>query len=204
MLLSRKLLALLATGLVGAITLRSLPAGEIEKQKETAVTAGKDTLPTAPSTPAPEEKPKRGRISLPLVEKHDSKGLKIPYYDLEGNLQMVFNIGIATKLDQDNVRMQDAELESYNEEGEPEMTIAIPTSVLNLETKVISSQTKTTIKRDDFILTGDSVEFNTETKEGKLVGNVRMLIFNFKNMGFAPPPPAPPKAAPPKAEVKPK
>jgi hypothetical protein len=212
MLLFRKLIVLLlAAGSVGVSAFRILAANEPEKKKDAPVPAV-ETAPAAPVTPAPKEKKAKGRISIPLLKDHDSKGLRIPYYDLQGNLQMMFNIGVATRLDDDNVLMKEAQLDSYNEEGEPEMTIAIPTSTLNLETRVITSKTKTTIRRDDFALTGDTVEFNTDTKEGKLVGNVKMLIFSFKNMGAAattpatPPPkksPARAPSTPPNTEVKP-
>src|SRR5712671_1223964 len=45
---------------------------------------------TPAATPAPAAEKRKGPISLPLVAGHDSKGLKIPYYDGEGKLQMVF------------------------------------------------------------------------------------------------------------------
>ena len=32
------------------------------------------------------------------------------------------------------------------------------------------------IKRADFNIEGDSVEFDTNTREGKMVGNVKMII----------------------------
>jgi hypothetical protein len=119
-----------------------------------------------------------GRMSLPLQAGHPSKGLKIPYYDGQGNLQMIFTIGVANKLDADNVEMQEMQVETYNEEGEPEMTVNLPTSVLDLNTRVVTSKTKTTITREDFVITGDSVRFNTLTKQGTLVGNVHMTINN--------------------------
>lgn len=119
-----------------------------------------------------------GRMSLPLVEGNDSKGLKIPYYDVEGDLQMIFTIGIATRLDADRVKMQETKVETFNEEGEVDMTVQLPTSVLDLNTRIISSETATTIQREDFVITGDTVQFNTVTKQGTLIGNVRMVVNN--------------------------
>ena len=127
-----------------------------------------------------------GRMSLPLPEGHDSKGLKIPYFDTQGRLQMNFNIGLATRLDPDHVRMGDLQIETFDDEGESEMTIDLPTSILNLSTRVITTKTHVRIRRTDFEIEGETMEFNTETRQGKLGGNVRMLIYNLSNEAPAP------------------
>ena len=119
-----------------------------------------------------------GRLDLPLAEDHDSLGMKIPYYDTSGRLQMNFTIGVARKTDPDHVAMKDMQVETFNEEGETDMVVDLPASELDLNTRVITSHTRTTIKRDDFVITGDSVVFNTVTRVGKLVGNVHMTIYD--------------------------
>jgi lipopolysaccharide export system protein LptC len=43
---------------------------------------------------------------------------------------------------------------------------------------VLTSKTSVTIKRSDFEVTGDSMEFDTKTKNGRMEGRVRMLIYN--------------------------
>jgi len=50
------------------------------------------------------------------------------------------------------------------------------TSVLDLKTRVLSSQERTTIQRADFHIAGDSVQFDTNTRTGRLIGNVKMVI----------------------------
>ena len=122
------------------------------------------------------------REMIPIPKGHDSKGLKIPYFDSAGKLQMTFNIGVATRLDDSHVRMADLQVETFDDTGASEMFIQLPTSVLNLDTRVISAQTHVTIKRDDFELTGEAIEFNTQTKQGKLAGGVRMLIYDLNEM----------------------
>ena len=145
----------------------------------------------AGATPDPKAS---ARISLPLVKDHDSLGVIFPSYDTSGMLQMNFTIGVASKLDDDHVKMSDTKVDTYNEEGEPEMSIELPVSVLDLATKVITSDTKTTIRREDFTVSGDSVVFNTATKQGSLVGHVHMTIYNVKSM-LEPDEETPPKGA---------
>lgn len=143
--------------------------GEPESTPAKAPTDG-----TAAATPAPDEQKK---MSIPIPPDHPSRGLKIPYYDTKGNLQMVFNIGLGERKDADHIEMTDTQVETYNEEGETDMTVQLPVSMLDVNTRVITSQTKTTITRDDFKITGDAVEFDTNLRTGKLVGNVHMTIY---------------------------
>jgi hypothetical protein len=51
---------------------------------------------------------------------------------------------------------------------------------MNLSTHVIKSDTKTVITRPDMRITGNSMEFNTLTKQGQLEGQVHMTIYNIK------------------------
>jgi lipopolysaccharide export system protein LptC len=55
-------------------------------------------------------------------------------------------------------------------------------ATLNLETRVIDSQRRTMIKRTDFEIAGDTMEFNTMTHQGTMVGKVQMTIFNQKEI----------------------
>jgi hypothetical protein len=48
--------------------------------------------------------------------------------------------------------------------------------VLNLKTRVLSSKERTAIQRADFNIAGDSVEFDTNSRTGRLIGNVKMVI----------------------------
>jgi len=45
-----------------------------------------------------------------------------------------------------------------------------------LNTRILSSNERSAIKRSDFNIVGDSVEFDTNSRVGKLVGNVKMVI----------------------------
>jgi hypothetical protein len=135
------------------------------------------------------------KLNLPLVPHHPATGLKIPYTDAKGKLQMIYYIGTATRLNEDKVDMKDSKVETYNDEGEVEMTVDLPVSQLDLNTKIVTSNTKTTIKREDFTVTGDSVKFNTVTKQAALVGHVHMILYDLKDESATPPPapaPAPP------------
>lgn len=122
-----------------------------------------------------------GKMVIPLVEGHDSIGLKIPYF-VNGRRQMNYDIGVASKLDADNVKMSDLQVQTFDDAGAPEMKIEMPQSVMNMSTHVIKSDTKTVITRPDMRITGNTMEFNTLTKQGQLQGQVHMTIYNIKSL----------------------
>lgn len=120
-------------------------------------------------------------LNMPIPVNHGAKGVKLPYFDAKGKLQMDFSIDSAYRVDNDHLQMKMVKMQTYDEDGKPEMLISLTSSVLDLATQIVSSDEPVTIRRSDFELTGDTMQFNTQTKSGKIVGKVRMLIFNVNN-----------------------
>ena len=122
-----------------------------------------------------------GKMSVPVPPGHDAKGLVIPIRNEAGLMQMRFTMEIGKRTDTDHMEMTTLLIETFDEEGKEEMTINLPQSRLDLNTRVISTEKGVLIKRSDFELTGRSMVFNTETKAGTVGGKVRMLIYNLEN-----------------------
>jgi Lipopolysaccharide-assembly, LptC-related len=126
--------------------------------------------------PANEKQPTK--LVIPLPKGQDSKGVTIPYTDASGRKTMLFKIGLGTRVDDDNVKMHDLIIETFTEDGAQEMTVALPSSMLNLGTRIITGDQKVTINRSDFQITGKNMEFNTETRTGWIKGDVKMIIYD--------------------------
>jgi len=129
----------------------------------------------------PEDPNAPKKTEVPVIAGHPSKGLRIPYYDSTGKHEMQFDIGVATRMDENHVQFTDLQIETFNEQGEHEMQIDMPTSVMNTDTSVITTEHHVVIRRSDFELTGNTMIFNTRTKQGGLGGNVHMLIYNLED-----------------------
>src|SRR5713226_6305395 len=114
--------------------------------------------------------------NIPLPVGHEAKGLVLPDFGIDGRLRGKFEAKTARRIDEEHVGFQDLEIMTYTRENRPDLTINMHTSVLDLKTRVLSSPERTTIKRADFNITGDSVQFDTNTRTGHLVGNVKMVI----------------------------
>ena len=169
-----KFVAVFAVGLLtmGAMVVKS--ADDKPKKSDSKEGGAKKAKKDKDKKKSEEEKV----IDIPMPEGKDAKGLKIPYRDEQGKLQMRFTIGVARRIDESHVEMADLQVETFDDAGEPEMTIDLPTSVLNLKTSVLTTNQAVKIQRDDFEITGNSMTFNTKTKQGGLGGKVRMLIYN--------------------------
>ena len=71
--------------------------------------------------------------------------------------------------------MQETQVQTFQEDGSPEMDIALPVSSFNLTTRVISTRQRVVITREDFELTGNTMEFNTETRTETKERRTRLL-----------------------------
>ncbi len=110
------------------------------------------------------------------------KGLTIPNRDASGKLLMLFNAESATRLgasDRD-IEFQGLKMEIHNNDGST-FNVDMKHSLFNLDTRILTSDTPTTIRRDDFVIKGDRAEFHTKEKFGRVIGHVRMIIYNSGN-----------------------
>jgi hypothetical protein len=140
---------------------------------------------TVAPTPAPKELP---RINLVVPKGQDSIGVTIPMYDGGTKKTMNFQIGVATRIDDDNVKMKNLVIDTFDEDGTLEMTVTLPGAVLDLNTRVITGNETCTVQRTDFALTGQSIQFNTAARQGWIKGNVKMTIYDLSDDAGEPAP----------------
>ena len=114
--------------------------------------------------------------NIPLPIGHEAKGLVLPDFDANGHLRGRFEAGTAHRMDQEHVGFQHLKITTYTPQSEPDLQIDMNTSVLDLKTRVLSSQERTTIQRADFNIVGVSVQFDTNSRTARLIGNVKMVI----------------------------
>ena len=129
-----------------------------------------------PTPSAPGEKDQQSLTNVPLPIGHEAKGLILPDFDLDGHLRGKFVAGTARRIDQDHMGFRDLKITTFTPENKLDLQIDMPTSVLDLKTRILSSQDRTTVRRADFNIVGDSIEFDTNTRTGRMIGNVKMVI----------------------------
>jgi hypothetical protein len=114
--------------------------------------------------------------NIPLPIGHEAKGLVLPDFDSDGHLRGRFEAARARRLDEEHVGFESLKIITYTPENQVDLTIELPESVLDLKTRILSSNQRSTITRADFNIAGDSVQFDTNSRSGKMIGNVKMVI----------------------------
>ena len=145
---------------------------------------GKPRAKAGPSS-SPDE---QSLTNIPLPIGHEAKGLVLPDFDPDGHLRGKFEAGTARRIDQEHVGFEQLKIYTYTPEDQPDLRIDMITSVLDLKTRILSSKARTTIQRADFNIAGDSVEFDTNSKTGRLIGNVKMVITDKSHLTATPGP----------------
>lgn len=142
-----------------------------------AIISAREKPKRKPATASPSSSPSEPSLTnIPLVAGHEAKGLVLPDFDLEGNLRGKFEAGTARRIDDEHIGFQSLKIVTYTPDKTPDLMIEMSDSVLDLKTRILTSKERTTIKRADFNIAGDAVEFDTNTRTGKLIGNVKMVI----------------------------
>jgi hypothetical protein len=143
-----------------------------------ALAADKTAKPTPPPLPQKKERPKpqEGITNVPIPTGHDAKGLVLPDFDPKGNLRGKLEAGVMKRLDDERVQFETVKFTTYNLEKQIEMEILMKTSIFNLKTQVLNSLERTTVKRADFEVSGDTMQFEMLTRLGTLTGNVKMVV----------------------------
>ena len=104
---------------------------------------------------------------------------------------MYFNIAKALRVDLGHLEMQNSYMQTYDEKGVPDASVFMSRSVLDLNTRIVTSDVPVTVRRSDFEVTGQKMVFNTQTRLGHMTGGVHMVIYNHQEMASASPSPSP-------------
>lgn len=156
--------------LVLSIALSTSPSFGKTKDAKKKKNRGKAT---ATPTPSPGE---QNLTNIPLATGHEAKGLVLPDFDVDGHLRGKFEAGTARRIDDEHIGFKDLKITTYTPDKNIDLQIDMRTSILDLKTRVLSSGERTVIRRADFNVVGDSVQFDTVTRTGHLIGNVKMVI----------------------------
>jgi hypothetical protein len=138
----------------------------------------KAAKPQATAAPKKERpKPQEGVRNVPIATGHDAKGLVLPDFDLLGRMRGKLEAGITRRLDDENIEFEGVKFTTFVPDTEkPDLEVIMKTSVFNLKTQILTSQVRTTVKRSDFEIAGDTMKFEMISRQGTLAGNVKMTV----------------------------
>jgi hypothetical protein len=121
--------------------------------------------------------PKPPALEIPIPVNNKATGLTFPYRE-DGKLKMFFNVEEMFRTDLDHVKMTNAKIQTFDDDGKPDMTVLLPVSMLDLNTRILTSEQPFLVRRSDFSLVGERLQLDTSTRHGIVKGKVKMIIFN--------------------------
>jgi hypothetical protein len=125
----------------------------------------------------PRPRPEEGIKDVPIATGHDAKGLVLPDFDAKGHMRGKLQAGVTRRLDEQNIEFLGVKFTTFTPETEkPDLEISMDKSVFNLKTQVLTSKVRSTVKRADFEVSGDTMKFEMVTRLGSLEGNVKMVV----------------------------
>ena len=178
-------LRVLAGVAAGAWLLASASAAPGDKKRKKGENPSASPAPSAPAGKG------EGTFQIPLPPGKPGLNVRVPDTDAAGKLLSLLMAQKATRLDDDRVKLEGTHFDFNQPDGKQDFHIVMPASILNLKTHLVTSDDPVEISTQEFALTGEKMEFNTLEREGRLLGSVRMVIHNLKQL-----------AAPKDADVK--
>ena len=160
-----------------------------------AFAPGQQAEPAASGTVAPVAeagKDSKGKAGKPVSDPGDEEGglqatrymplgkpnlrVKIPQFK-DGVLECLMRAGEMTRVSDDDINIKQMDIEFVGD-GDSEMKIELQEATYSLKDKLISSKNRAIVRRSDFTLVGDSLDFDTQNRHGRMTGRVRMVIHN--------------------------
>lgn len=121
------------------------------------------------------------RFDIPIPVGESVKGIEIPHYGEDGQLQMEFKADVVRRIDDKNLEMENLRVHIVGDNKE-DFHVSMPVSTFNTETRILTSNTPTKIEADEFEILGDTAEFDVKTRFSTMTGNVKMIIYNAEEL----------------------
>ncbi len=165
------------------------PAPKGKGGKNTKDPKGKAPTP-APNPDDPDADPdaKGDPLTLPLPKGEPQHTVKFPLYGSDGVLNYQFEMGVATLMDNDMVKMQKLRILSFKDDEAnagkrvKDLDMDLPDAFLNQKTKDLTSEHAVNIESDNYHVTGQNMKFNLQTRQGTLGGGVKMIIYDMDKL----------------------
>jgi hypothetical protein len=127
----------------------------------------------------------------------ESKGAVIPSFDVTGRRSSLIIADVIRRIDDGRLYAEKLVVQTFNEDPAKDVRIDLNTAFYHMaEGGILRSTERSRVSRPDFEIEGDNLIYDTSKNQGRMAGNIRMVIFDTSNLsseGNAPPQPKPAK-----------
>lgn len=120
-----------------------------------------------------------------------NRGAVIPSFDAAGRRTSLITADVLRRVDDKRVYAENLVVKMFNADPKNDARIDLKTAFYHLA-GVLRSTERSRVSRADFEIEGDSLIFDTAKNQGRMTGNIHMVIFDSSTVsGEVPPPPEP-------------
>ncbi len=116
---------------------------------------------------------------LPLGERN--LNVKLPSFK-DGRPNSMLEAACMIRMDDENMALEKLDIRLFAAQREQDLRVQLVTGNYHMPTQILTSEQRSRVSRQDFQLEGDQMIFDTTTSQGKLTGNVEMIIFDTSSM----------------------
>ncbi len=156
----------------------------VEGAKEKSPQIAKQAIPSTETKPA-DDAQGLGAFGMLLPLGQKNLDIKIPSFK-EGLPSSLIRAGSMTRIDDEFMEMEKLDIRLFGENREKDVRVQLVTGEYHMPTQLLSSDKRSRISRTDFQLEGDTMIFDTKTQQGKMIGNVEMVIFDSSSFTGSP------------------
>lgn len=113
---------------------------------------------------------------VPLGE--ESKGAVIPSFDATGRRSSLITADVIRRIDDERLYAEKLTVQMFSPEPENNVRIDLLTAFYQMAGGILRSTKRSKVSRADFEIEGDSLVFDTAKNQGRMTGNIRMVIFD--------------------------
>lgn len=107
-----------------------------------------------------------------------SRGVRIPAFDGTGKPSSLIVADAMTRIDDTQLFCEKMVIQVFAAKKEEDMRIDLKTGTYNMDEQMLTSEDRSRVSRPDFQIEGNSMVYDTKTGQGKMVGNVEMIIYD--------------------------
>ena len=120
-----------------------------------------------------------------------NKGAVIPSFDTTGRRTSLITADMIRRVDDDRIYAEKLVVQMFNADPKNDVRIDLKTAFYHMSGGgVLRSTERSRVSRADFEIEGDSLIFDTAKNQGRMTGNIHMVIFDSSTLSGEVPPPS--------------
>ncbi|MDB6139781.1 MAG: hypothetical protein JWO94_2853 [Verrucomicrobiaceae bacterium] len=107
------------------------------------------------------------------------RNLKVHYPGFDsGRASSLVTALAMTRVNPQEMFAEKLRIDLYGKEAKDNMRVDLKTGTYHMDTKMLISNDRSHVSRSDFKIDGDGMEFDMTSSQGKMIGNVKMVIYD--------------------------